>query len=189
MLADALLVWTAIAASAVVATLIWWIIWSLVQRRGTRVQRADDKAAADARSRRQEAAAAEAALVGKQWHFTFRLRAAVGDAAPAEPPVEISVTGGVNVWVHEVRLSWKPLRNGITPWSVHDGLCVPWNDDVSIPFLLKTSGHPLRLAWPGPNPSEQGPIETKIKVTYSASPEGPRREAPADGGSMGWQDP
>src|SRR5205085_3682936 len=67
--------------------------------RRTRKERAEDKAAADARSQAeaaaadakslaQAAAAADAELVGKAWILQHRLRVAVGDAVPSEPPVD-----------------------------------------------------------------------------------------------------
>jgi hypothetical protein len=123
--------------------------------------------------------------VGQSWHFEFRLRVAVGDAAPGEPPVEIT-SKGANVWVHEVRLAWRPSQPVLAPWVIKDEPCPPWRDE-SLPYQLNSGGRPLQLGWPGPNPQQQAQIIQKIKVTYSALRDGPVHEREAEGGSVSWQ--
>jgi hypothetical protein len=150
-----------------------------------RERRAEEKTAADAKAQAQALAAADAELVGRPWRFEFRLHVAVGNAVSAQPPVEIMVKGA-NVWVHEVRLTWKPSQPPIAHWVAKDAPCPPW-DDVSLPYQLNADGRALELGWPGANPGQQEQITQKIKVTYSALRDGPKHEREADGGSVGWQ--
>jgi hypothetical protein len=98
-----------------------------------RERRAEAEAAADARTERAAAAAADAELVGRPWHFEFRLRVAVGEAVPNEAPIQIMVKGA-NVWVHEVRLSWKPSQPPIAYWVMrtrHARLGTMWSCLIS----------------------------------------------------------
>jgi hypothetical protein len=55
----------------------------------------------------QAASSGDIALSGTEWSFRHFLRPKVGDAAPSRAPVQISVVGA-NVWIHEVRLTWRP---------------------------------------------------------------------------------
>jgi hypothetical protein len=153
--------------------------------RGERKKRAEDKAAADARAQAQVLTAADAELVGKAWLLQHRLRIAVGDAVPSEPPIEISIKGA-NVWVHEVRLTWRPSESVLAHWVTKDAACPQWGDG-SLPYNLNAGSRPLQLGWPGPNPEQQARIMEKINVTYSALRDGPRHERQTDGGSVGWQ--
>jgi hypothetical protein len=191
--------WVVVTAVATVVILV--LTWLLVvegrrrsrldrERRAEeaaadRARRAEETAAADVRAQAATAAAADAELVGRKWHFEFRLRVAVGDAAPTEPPVEIRVKGA-NVWVHEVRLTWKPSQPPIAYWATKDAPCPPWGD-VSLPYQLNSGGRALKLGWPGPNPEEQAQITQKLKVVYSALRDGPKHEREAEGGYVGWQ--
>lgn len=164
---------------------LWLVVLERRKLRPTRKQRAEDKAADDAKAQTQAAHLADAELVGKTWHFEHRLRVAVGDTIPSEPPVEIMVKSA-NVWVHEVRLSWKHSQPAIAHWVTKDAPCPPWSGG-SLPYQLNSGGRALQLGWPGPNPEQQAQIMQKIKVTYSALRDGPKHEREAEGGSVGWQ--
>jgi hypothetical protein len=191
--------WVVVTAVATVLILILTYLLVAAERRRSRAERqrraeqeqkeerrrAEDQAAADARAQAAAAASADAELVGRPWHFEFRLRVAVGDAVPADPPVEITVKGA-NVWVHEVRLTWKLSQPPIAYWVTKDAPCPPWGD-VSLPYQLNSGGRALELGWPGPNPDEQAQITQKLKVVYSALRDGPKHEREAEGGSVGWQ--
>ena len=184
--ADWALIWTAIGSVTGVLGLIWLVVHSLLQGRSAREDRTKNNLAADTRAQRQAAAAADAALVGKQWSFNYALRAAIGDATPKRAPVEIGIVGA-NVWVHEVRLTWRPSQPALAPWVTKDAPCPPWPDH-ELPYHLSAGGRALELGWPGPNPTDQVQLLCKVEVTYSALSDGPRLERSADGGSIGWQE-
>lgn len=114
LLADAVLVWTIIGVgvAVIVAGLTGWLV------------------AQEAAARKARAYEAKIALAGVPWHFKFEIRAKAGLGEPARAPVEIHPVGA-NVWVHEVRLSWKPSRDAI--WTTNDAVCPPWTDQDSLP--------------------------------------------------------
>jgi hypothetical protein len=181
-------VWVVVGSVAGVLVLVgtfWLVVLEVRKGRGERERRAEDKAAADARAQAQVFAAAEAELVGKTWILQHRLRVPVGETVPSEPPVEISIKGA-NVWVHEVRLTWRPSEPAIAYWITKDAPCPPWGDG-SLPYHLNAGSRPLQLGWPGPTPEQQAQIMQKVKVTYSALRDGPQHERETDGGSVGWQ--
>jgi hypothetical protein len=177
-------VWTVVITVGTVLLVVLGVV-PIWQKRQTRRERTEDKAAADARSLGQAAAAADAELVGRTWIMQHRLRVAVGGAVPTEPPIEINITGA-NVWVLEVRLTWRPREPVLAYWVTKDAPCPPWGHG-SLPYHLNAGSHPLQLGWPGPQPEQLAQIMQKINVTYSALRDGPRHERETDGGIVGWQ--
>jgi|1186.fasta_scaffold04924_2 hypothetical protein len=151
--------------------------------RPSRKQRAEDEAAADRRSRSNAVMAADVALAGKPWRLESRLRVPVGDAQPDAPIAITSV--GASVWVHDVRLTWRPQQPALAHWVVKDEPCAPWRG--SLPQELEADGRPLLFAWPGPAPRQQEPIMQKIEVTYSALRDGPRQQREVQNRQVGWQ--
>jgi hypothetical protein len=171
MLADAALVWTAIGAvAAVIAVGIG--AWQIAQNRAAKKANAHE---------------AEIALAGVVWKFRFELRPSAGDAKPTQPPVEIR-PDGANVWVHAVRLSWRPSQPG-SEWVTDDAECPLWRGDDSLPIQLFTTSRALELGWPGPNPETQIQLFTRLRVEWSATEKGPRHWREADSGSTNWQQP
>ena len=90
------------------------------------------------------------------------------------------------MWVHDVRFTWKYSQPPISPWVIKDEPCPPW-DGVTLPQQLNSGGRALQLGWPGQNPPRQEQIMEKMKVTYSASRDGPRHDREAQGRSVAWQ--
>src|SRR5687768_13221603 len=113
--ADVWVIVGSVAGVLVLFATLWLVALERRKVRPTRKQRAAQKAADNERSRNHAAQLADAELIGKTWHFEYRLRVAVGDAVPSVPPVEIS-SKGANVWVHDVRLTWRPSQPALAYW-------------------------------------------------------------------------
>lgn len=168
MLADAVLVWSIIGVgvAVVVAGLTGWLVAQGIAARKARAHEA------------------EIALAGVPWHFKFEIRAKAGPGEPARPPLEIHVVGA-NVWVHNVRLSWRPSRD--KDWTTDDAICPPWRPEDTLPMQLFTTSRAMELGWPGPNPAQQEQIHQRIRLEWSATEDGPKHWRDADGGTTGWQ--
>lgn len=168
MLADALLSWTVVIA-VLTALLVGAAAAGLIVQR------------------RANAREAEVALAGVAWTFHFELRPVAGsDGVLGDSPVEVRPLGA-NLWVHEVRLSWRPAQQG-TEWVTDDATCAPYRpEDGPLPVQLFTTGRGLKLAWPGPNPPEVVQLTTRVRVLWSATAKGPKHWRDAESGSTNWQ--
>lgn len=135
--------------------------------------------------RRAVAREEEAAMASTPWAFKYELAPVLRDEKPEHPPISISIEGS-NMWVHDVRLSWRP--RGLSEWVTEDARCEPWFSDQSLPVQLFARGGPvLKFQWPGQNPQERTQLGMVLEVLYSVSEHGEKRWRSVGHGSIGWR--
>jgi hypothetical protein len=146
-------------------------------RRAEEADRRADKRESEAAAREEEAA-----LATTPWIIHHELAPVVEGHDVKRAPVLIRPKG-INLWVHEVRLSWRPV--GATEWVRENAVCPSLG--ANLPVQLFSNGAGLTLDWPGPQPKEQEQLDYRVRVQYSVSERGATRWRLSEGGSLSWQ--